>query len=195
MRTNEDGFSHFVEVQARYRKHRAERGEAPEPAEPLWEPDPPDAAPFGNSRWLDDCLTDGKALPLCILANVMIAMRNDPQLIGLVAYDEMLRAPLIYHEPPVHGGVSPARLPTPRPVTDADVAAVREYLQLSGLPHIGREDIGQAVDLRARERGFHPVRDYLNALRWDRHRASRRGSRSISAPSAACIAAPLAACS
>jgi predicted P-loop ATPase len=167
MRTNEDGFSHFVEVQARYRKHRADRGEVPEPAEPLWEPDPPDDAPFGNSRWLDDCLTDKEAQPFCILANAMIAMRNDPHLIALTAYDEMLRAPLIYRAVPAHGGERPAPLPTPRPMTDADIAAVQEYLQLAGLCHIGREAVGQALDLRARERGFHPVRDYLDRLVWD----------------------------
>jgi predicted P-loop ATPase len=55
----------------------------------------------------------------------------------------------------------------PRPVRDADVAALEEFLQASGLEKIGKDTVHQAVDLRASERAFHPVRDYLNALRWD----------------------------
>jgi predicted P-loop ATPase len=36
-----------------------------------------------------------------------------------------------------------------------------------GLPRIGREIVGQAVEIFARERSFHPVREWLNSLVWD----------------------------
>jgi hypothetical protein len=36
-----------------------------------------------------------------------------------------------------------------------------------GAPKIGREITGQAIELRAQERSFHPVRDYLDGLKWD----------------------------
>jgi predicted P-loop ATPase len=55
----------------------------------------------------------------------------------------------------------------PRPVTDSDVSQLQEWLQHAGLPKIGRETTLQAVDQRAQERSFHPVRDYLGALAWD----------------------------
>ena len=35
------------------------------------------------------------------------------------------------------------------------------------MPKIGRDTIHQAVGLRAHERAFHPVRDYIDALAWD----------------------------
>jgi predicted P-loop ATPase len=35
------------------------------------------------------------------------------------------------------------------------------------LPKIGREIVFQAVEQRAQERAFHPIRDYLGALTWD----------------------------
>lgn len=54
-----------------------------------------------------------------------------------------------------------------RPITDADVSRVQEYLQKCGLEKIGREVVQQAIDLVCRENSFHPVRDYFNALRWD----------------------------
>jgi predicted P-loop ATPase len=38
---------------------------------------------------------------------------------------------------------------------------------LNGLLIIGQDTVHKAVDLRAHERSFHPVRDYLNSLRWD----------------------------
>jgi predicted P-loop ATPase len=54
-----------------------------------------------------------------------------------------------------------------RPVQDVDVTALQEWFQLSGLPLIGPETVHKAVELRAREHSFHPVRDYLNGLCWD----------------------------
>ena len=36
-----------------------------------------------------------------------------------------------------------------------------------GPARIGREIVGQAVEVFARERRFHPVRDWLNGLVWD----------------------------
>jgi predicted P-loop ATPase len=74
----------------------------------------------------------------------------------------MLRAPLLTSPVP---GVDATDLP--RPVRDNDVTAVQEWLQLAGLTSIGKDTTHQAVDLRASERAFHPVRDYLDGLRWD----------------------------
>jgi hypothetical protein len=52
-------------------------------------------------------------------------------------------------------------------VTDGDVTGIQEWLQRHELRRIGRDTTHQAVDHRAGERPFHPVRDYLSALRWD----------------------------
>jgi predicted P-loop ATPase len=40
-------------------------------------------------------------------------------------------------------------------------------LQASGLEKVAKDTVHQAIDLRARECAFHPVRDYLNSLEWD----------------------------
>src|ERR1019366_8644526 len=71
---------------------------------------------------------------------------------------------------PVPGTViDPAEIAAfqPRPATDADVSLLQELLQASGLEKVGKDVVHQAVDLRGHERNFHPVRDYLNGLRWD----------------------------
>ena len=66
---------------------------------------------------------------------------------------------------PIPGSTIKAELP--RPVTDDDVAALQVWLQRAGLHRISKDFMHQAVDLRARECAFHPVRDYLDALIWD----------------------------
>ena len=121
------------------------------------------ATSAAGARWLEECQIDERARPICNFANVMLAMRRDPALRALVAFDQMLCAPILLHPLPTPG---PEAF-TPRPVTDADVGAVQEYLQLSGLPKVGKDTVHQAVDLRARECAFHPVRNYLYGLRWD----------------------------
>jgi predicted P-loop ATPase len=55
----------------------------------------------------------------------------------------------------------------PQFVTDEDVTAVQEWLQLAGLPLVSKETVFQAIELVARENSFHPVKNYLATLRWD----------------------------
>ena len=50
---------------------------------------------------------------------------------------------------------------------DGDVSQLQEWLQHQGLPRIGMDTVHQAVDQRARERSFHPVREWLDSLTWD----------------------------
>ncbi len=101
-----------------------------------------------DPRWLDSCMVDDRARPLSNLANVMLALRRDPALASMVAYDEMLCAAMLLHPVPVFGEPLP-QLFGSRPVTDADVGALQEYLQLSGLPKVAKDTVHQAVDLRA----------------------------------------------
>ena len=76
-------------------------------------------------------------------------------------YDEMMRAPILIAPLKPEAGF------IPRTVGDVDVGLVQEKLQHLGLRRITKDTVHQAVDIRASERRFHPVRDYLNSLRWD----------------------------
>ena len=93
----------------------------------------------------------------------MAALRHDPQLANCFAFDEMARLPFSSTALPGVGN-EPHEI---RPLTDVDVGLVQEHLQHAGLKRIAAETVHQAVDLRAQECAFHPVRDYLDALEWD----------------------------
>lgn len=113
--------------------------------------------------WFAKHHVDREGCPLSTLYNVMLALRGDPKLAGLLAYNQMLRVPVLCQPVPDAGTTALAS----RPVRDEDVAALQEYIQVTCIKKIGKEVVHQAVDLRAQERAFHPLRDYLDALRWD----------------------------
>ena len=108
-----------------------------------------------QASWFADCMRNDRGEPLPNLANAMLALRADPAVAECFAYDEMLCAPLLVAPLP---GTEPG---APRPVTDTHVAALQEWLQHAGLHRMGKDTSHQTVDLRAHERAFHPVRDYL----------------------------------
>jgi hypothetical protein len=107
--------------------------------------------------------TDQQGEPRGNLANAMTALRSDPLLRDVFGYDEMLRAEMLTRPVPSSGRAEEGM----RPVQDADVTAVQEYLQRAGLEKVSKDTTFAAVALRARESAYHPVRQYLDALRWD----------------------------
>jgi predicted P-loop ATPase len=115
----------------------------------------------GPPDWRERCLCDDKGRILSNLANVMLALRNDASLCDMLAYDEMYAGEVLLCE------INGTTCAKPRPVTDVDVTAIQEYLQLNDLTRVAKDTVHQAVDLRSRERSFHPVQDYLNSPRWD----------------------------
>ena len=114
-----------------------------------------------GAPWLAQCILGGgkNPRPLPVLANALIGIRAQwPDALG---YDEMLCATMLMQ--PLSGENDF----TPRPLTDVDVGIIQKELQHLGLSRIGKDAVHQAVDIRASERAFHPVRDYLDGLRWD----------------------------
>jgi predicted P-loop ATPase len=100
------------------------------------------------------------------LANVLIALRNEEQIAEAFGFDEMQQETMVRKPVPIAPGGGEGEAP-PKRLADDDVTRVQEWLQHSGMPKVGREIVGQAIEARARERRFHPIRDYLQALEWD----------------------------
>lgn len=103
-----------------------------------------------------------KAAWACNTGNILLALEQEPELINAFGYDKMLACevllrPLFKADPNFK----------PRPITDADVIAVQEYLQWFGFRRLGKNTTFDAVEKYARSHAFHPVRDYLDGLRWD----------------------------
>jgi predicted P-loop ATPase len=110
--------------------------------------------------WFLDCQLDSSGWPVPNLFNVLLALRNDA--IGdCFAFDEMLCAPMLIRP------LGAAQKFTPRPANDVDVGLLQIWLQDAGLRRISKDTTHQAVNIRAAERSYHPVRDYLNSLTWD----------------------------
>src|SRR5262245_23235881 len=104
----------------------------------------------------------GKTALACNVGNVLLALEQEPEIANAFGYDEMLRTevllrPLFTSDPSF----------TPRPVSDADVTALQAHLQWCGFRRLGSSSTHEAISKHAREHSFHPVRDYLESLRWD----------------------------
>jgi hypothetical protein len=75
------------------------------------------------------------------LANTALVLRQAPELAGIIAFDEMLQHSMVNRSLP---GSRMAAVTTPRPLTDADVSAMQEWLQRHALPRLGRDTVQQA---------------------------------------------------
>jgi predicted P-loop ATPase len=113
--------------------------------------------------WHLDLLTNREGEPRPILANAILALRTAPDWKGVLWHDEF-------------AATTVARKPPPWPTgqgawhdtewSDRDDLLVANWLQHQGIL-VPASIAGQAVEAVARDRLCHPVREYLDALRWD----------------------------
>src|SRR5689334_2495887 len=104
-----------------------------------------------SSSWLDETIKGEKGKPLANLANALLGLRSDAKFKNALAYDEMACVTMF-------NGI---------PIRDTDVTAIQEYLQHCGLHWLAKDAIHSAVDQRASERAFHPIKHYLARIEWD----------------------------
>ena len=103
-----------------------------------------------------------------IAANVTTILRHHPSWSGVVAYDEFSQRTVALKPAP---WVDPPEVNKPW-ITAHDVLTA-DWLQRHGIL-VTPDVAGNAIEVVARERSFHPVRNYLNGLTWDgRHRLDR----------------------
>jgi predicted P-loop ATPase len=114
-----------------------------------------------KDTWLAQCISEnGKPLP--IVTNALVALRRDPTISDAFAYDEMQRCVMLVHE--IGQPLAPSN---GMPVTEEDITVLTEFLQKAGIRRIARDTVRDAVNVRSRERSFHPIRDWLESLVWD----------------------------
>jgi predicted P-loop ATPase len=93
--------------------------------------------------------------PMSILSNAVEIMQTDRAFKDLLCFDLMRMQPMI-------------RRSAPEPLTDCDITDINIMLQRAGLCTIGRLITEQAAFRIARNHSYHPIRDYLSKLVWDR---------------------------
>lgn len=93
--------------------------------------------------------------------NVVLAMRNAPELKDLVCYNEFSLTVNLTRAPPWRAAVPGT------PWIETDDTALQAWLQTQGIAVRGRTTVPDTVLLVAQDMTYHPVREYLNGLQWD----------------------------
>lgn len=123
----------------------------------------PTASEAKARDWHLDLLTNREGEPRPVLANAILALRTAPDWQGVLWHDEFAATTVARKPPP---------WPTGRGTwhdtewSDRDDLLVANWLQHQGIL-VPASIAGQAVEAVARDRLCHPVREYLDALRWD----------------------------
>jgi putative DNA primase/helicase len=136
------------------------RGDEPEvilsPDEPM--DSPSYAAPMGDPDWRDKLSKTHGGMIKANLSNVALALTHAPEWAGVLAWDEFGGSIALRRDPPF------SRQPGAWGDTDDNRAAV--WLQDNGLD-VSPNVVAQAVAVVSEGNRFHPVREWLNSLRWD----------------------------
>ena len=116
-----------------------------------------------STEWRQDLLLNDEGEPRPVLANAITALRGAPEWNDVLSHDAFATATVARKPPPWAG--RPKSWPD-TPWADRDDALVADWLQHQDIM-VPMSIAGQAVEVVARDRIFHPVREYLDSLVWD----------------------------
>jgi len=94
-----------------------------------------------------------------VLINADIALRYSPEWQGVLSFDEFKQKIVVTSTPPIIRGSS-------KYWTDEDDTRAAIWMQANGI-YVGKEIVGTAIYSIAKEKSVHPVREYLQSLKWD----------------------------
>ena len=114
-----------------------------------------------NYDWSDDLKLDKNGAVRPLLANLILFLRHHRQWQGVLGFDEHASRVVIRKRPPWGDEPPDARW------SDQHETLARRWFQQEDI-NAAHGDIGRAVQAAARANPFHPVRDYLDGLVWDR---------------------------
>jgi len=119
-------------------------------------------ARIARPAWFGRLCQDLAGTPERNEANVIIALTSDVAFAGILAFDDFAQAiivcqPLPWDDPSAT---------FPRPWEDADDVRTAEWLQLRSL-NVAPVVVSRGVSAVARDLRIHPVRDWLDTLKWD----------------------------
>jgi predicted P-loop ATPase len=109
--------------------------------------------------WREALAKSAKGLILPTFGNALIALRHAPEWRGVLGFNEFALQSEIRCPPPWGG--------KPEPWRDYHDSMTMEWLEHQGIP-VGPNLAGRGALTVAEEHRYHPVRDYLDDLKWDR---------------------------
>lgn len=148
--------------------HRRSYAGPPEPEpEPKPDSDGRDTRLADPDSWKKHLrLVPGGLVPLPDLANIRLTLTHHPDWSGLLAFDECRYSMAGTRRPPfIH---FPSSITYPFYWSDHYSTLLLDWLQRHDLQVQSVNTVNQAAESVAREHSYHPIRDYLSALTWDR---------------------------
>ncbi len=121
------------------------------------------AADSYSAKWRKNLLYNQEGDPRPVLANAICALREAPEWDCVLWHNEFATATVARKAPP---WITERATWEDTPWSDRDDFLVTDWMQRQDIM-IPASIAGQAVETVARDRLFHPVREYLDALTWD----------------------------
>ena len=111
-------------------------------------------------EWMAELDADNKGNYLCSATNISLIFKNDSRLKGAFKQNIFDNKRYVFRTLPWRG------VKKPEPIKNVDYSGVRNYIEtIYGIT--GVQKIDDAMALEFEKHSFHPIKDYLGALKWD----------------------------